>query len=204
MRSKNLHKDCKTCKKPLKVYFSTFKRKTFCSRGCASKDKSIRYKGRIVSPETRHKMSISKKGCNNWNYGMSICFSDEHKRNISLSKKGKKLSDSHRESLSKSSRLRWGNLHPLVKRAIRSMEKYCEWRKEVHKRDDYTCQICGKRGGVIHADHIKPFYKIVKENNIQNLIEATRCCELWDINNGRTLCGSCHRKTDTYGRRKTK
>ena len=29
--------------------------------------------------------------------------------------------------------------------------------------------------------------------------EAIKCNELWDINNGRTLCHPCHRTTDTYG-----
>jgi len=34
--------------------------------------------------------------------------------------------------------------------------------------------------------------------------EALSCDELWNINNGRTLCIGCHKKTDTYGRPKTK
>lgn len=68
---------------------------------------------------------------------------------------------------------------------IRHTKAYRDWRKAVFERDDYTCQICFKRGGVLNADHIKPF---------------THHKELrFSLENGRTLCIECHRKTDTYG-----
>ena len=31
--------------------------------------------------------------------------------------------------------------------------------------------------------------------------EALECTELWDLENGRTLCVPCHKLTDTYGGR---
>ena len=34
---------------------------------------------------------------------------------------------------------------------------------------------------------------------IENKEQARNCDALWDMENGRTLCISCHRKTDTYG-----
>lgn len=64
-----------------------------------------------------------------------------------------------------------------------------EWRKKVFDRDNYTCQMCPtpKRGVKLHADHIKPF---------------TFYPELrFDVNNGRTLCIPCHKKTETYAGR---
>ena len=65
---------------------------------------------------------------------------------------------------------------------------YRLWREAVFKRDDYTCQNCGKRGGKLNADHIKLFA----------LFPELR----FKVSNGRTLCNApCHRLTDTYGGR---
>lgn len=71
-----------------------------------------------------------------------------------------------------------------VKRPLVSMEGN-NWRKQVFERDNYTCKECGQIGGKLNADHIKPYcaYPDLR----------------WDINNGRTLCVECHKKTDTYG-----
>ena len=77
-----------------------------------------------------------------------------------------------------------GGITP-INEAIRKTTEYKLWRLSVYKRDDYTCQICGVRGGKLHADHIKPF----------SLYPELRLA----IDNGRTLCMGCHSKTDTYG-----
>jgi 5-methylcytosine-specific restriction endonuclease McrA len=77
-----------------------------------------------------------------------------------------------------------GGITP-INEAIRKTTEYRMWRVSVFKRDDYTCQMCGKRGGRLHADHIKPF----------SLYPDLRLA----IDNGRTLCVLCHSKTDTYG-----
>ena len=90
-----------------------------------------------------------------------------------------------------------------ISRTIRGWEKYKEWRLAVFERDNYTCQaeVCGKRGGKLEADHKKALALILLENNITSFEEALECKELWDIDNGQTLCKSCHRKTDTFGGR---
>lgn len=76
---------------------------------------------------------------------------------------------------------------------IRKTIKYITWRNSVFKRDNWTCIWCFKKGGwnkeekrriVLNADHIKPFA----------YFPALRL----NINNGRTLCLQCHKKTDTY------
>jgi len=82
---------------------------------------------------------------------------------------------------------------------IRGSFEYRQWRSDVFTRDDFTCQECGIRGDRIIADHIKAFSLILEENKITTLKEALDCEELWNINNGKTLCENCHRKTDTFG-----
>src|SRR3990167_2360774 len=76
-----------------------------------------------------------------------------------------------------------GGITPANEKIRRSPE-YIEWRKSVFKRDNYTCQDCKQKGSYLQADHIKPF----------SLFLELR----FDINNGRTLCRDCHRKTDTF------
>ena len=87
---------------------------------------------------------------------------------------------------------------PLQQRIRRCFE-YRQWRSDIYTRDDFTCVLCEKRGGKLVADHIKSFRKIFYSENIKTFEDAIECSELWDINNGRTLCDECHRKTDNYG-----
>ena len=38
---------------------------------------------------------------------------------------------------------------------IRNSSKYFDWRDDVFKRDNYTCQCCGQVGGKLNAHHKK-------------------------------------------------
>ena len=67
----------------------------------------------------------------------------------------------------------------------RKLAIYRIWRIAVFTRDDYTCQECGQHGGILNADHIKPW----------SLFPELR----YAIDNGRTLCIDCHKETETYG-----
>ena len=87
---------------------------------------------------------------------------------------------------------------------IRNSAEYSFWRMSVFKRDFFTCQHCGaknKKGEkyIFDADHIYPFSKILDDYNITSIEEAISCEKLWDIENGRTLCRDCHKKTETWG-----
>jgi 5-methylcytosine-specific restriction endonuclease McrA len=68
---------------------------------------------------------------------------------------------------------------------LRSTTEYRSWRKSVFERDNFTCVQCGQRGCFLNADHIKPwaYYPDLR----------------FDVDNGRTLCLTCHYKTDTFG-----
>lgn len=68
---------------------------------------------------------------------------------------------------------------------LKNSKEYRAWRKSVFDRDDYTCVDCGEKGGRLEADHIKP------KSEFPHLI--------FEVENGRILCKSCHKKTDTYG-----
>src|SRR3990167_8684542 len=63
--------------------------------------------------------------------------------------------------------------------------EYRIWRESVFKRDNYICVWCDQRGKKLNADHIKPFCLFPELRFV--------------VDNGRTLCIDCHRKTDTYG-----
>ena len=89
--------------------------------------------------------------------------------------------------------------------AIRSSKKYEEWRGAVFQRDTYICMSCGdSRGGNLEADHKVPFSSILrrlieKYGEDVTLLQALRFEEFWDVDNGRTLCVPCHKKTETWG-----
>lgn len=91
-----------------------------------------------------------------------------------------------------------------INNLIRTSLEYKQWRKKVFERDSYICQWCGIHTGlgkkvILNVDHIVPFSWIIKKNKIKTLDKAINCEELWDIRNGRTLCKSCHKQTETYG-----
>ena len=97
----------------------------------------------------------------------------------------------------------WKNGATKLGTAIRGLKKYRDWRMKVFTRDNFTCQECERRRKkgdrvVIQAHHLKDFYLILIENNIETTKDALKCKELWDISNGQTLCKKCHKLTDSY------
>lgn len=89
--------------------------------------------------------------------------------------------------------MRRGESHPFWRGGVTPYQKierrkpeYIAWRKAIFERDNYTCQLCGVRGGTLHADHIKSW---IKYPDLRT-----------ELSNGRTLCLECHKKTPTYAR----
>ena len=81
-----------------------------------------------------------------------------------------------------------------LRRTLEETFEHKHWHREVLLRDNFTCQGCTVRGGRLHVHHIKPFQKIIDEFHIETLEQARVCEPLWDISNGVTLCGPCHRR----------
>jgi 5-methylcytosine-specific restriction endonuclease McrA len=61
---------------------------------------------------------------------------------------------------------------------IRSSGEYHRWRKDVFKRDNYTCQCCNSIGGSLNAHHIDNF--------------SSNEDKRFNVDNGITLCERCH------------
>lgn len=146
--------------------------------------------GKKQSPETVKKRANAIRGTKK---------TEEDRRGISERMRGNKRMLGHRHTVATrvlmSAKARSGPDSPWWQggkteeaKRIRASMDFRLWREAVFKRDDYTCQICGQRGGRLHPDHIKRF----------SMFPELR----FEINNGRTLCESCHKQTPTYGRRK--
>lgn len=136
-------------------------------------------KGQSISPATQF-----AKGQKAWNEG--IPSNPEHlkpfqkKKGEPSNQKGKKFPE-----LSGQNHPNWQGGKTPEKIKIRTSADYKVWRRAVFERDSHTCLGCKTRGGDLHADHILPF-EFFPEFRL-------------DVNNGRTLCVPCHKKTPTYG-----
>ncbi|MBA7541982.1 hypothetical protein ES705_34298 [subsurface metagenome] len=135
--------------------------------------------------ETRIKMSLSHRN-----------MSEETRKKMSNGHKDIKrspFSEEHRKNMSKSQKGKYGEKNPNWKggitpknHLIRNSDEFENWRKSVFERDNYTCRKCNKRGGLyLHAHHIKSFAEYPELR--------------FRVSNGITLCEDCHRKTDNYG-----
>lgn len=115
----------------------------------------------------------------------------EHAKKISKGRKaflktseGKRV---HRAAMEKRSKLPYYQQRGTKRERKRDAEygrsKYRKWRISVLRRDGFTCQQCGKIGGILQAHHIKSWkdYPEVR----------------YDIENGITVCLKCHK--DIHG-----
>lgn len=111
---------------------------------------------------------------------------------ISLSKVGKvgPHKGKHRFNMMGEKHPNWKGGSTMLSEKIRKSLEYKLWREAVFARDNWTCVWCGikSKKGIkveLQADHIKPFAYYPELR--------------FAIDNGRTLCGPCHKTTDTYG-----
>lgn len=146
------------------------KNRVFCSKGCYYQHKR--------ENEYPSQFKVGHLPLDNA-FGKGDKHSQEAKGKVSKSLFGKRRENARNWQGGKTAE------HILIRYST-EMER---WREAIFRRDNYTCQECGARSGngktvILHADHIKPFAFYPKLR--------------LDLHNGRTLCTSCHKKTDTF------
>ena len=198
--------ECKICKKPLYRRPYEFKKsKEFCCKGCRSK----LYKKRPIPKGLMLGWELSWKSHNNHRGGLK--HTEETKRKIK--EKNKLFHKNNPEVAIKRGKLKSKNSKHKTElnQLIRTYPFYKNWVKLVFERDNYTCQKCGVTKVYLQAHHKIPLSLILHKNNLnecnfENIQKALQLEELWDINNGQTLCLKCHKKEhkdkNIYVRRK--
>ena len=71
------------------------------------------------------------------------------------------------------------NLTDEERRTKRNYTEYRKWRTLVYEKDNYTCQVCHRKGGTLNAHHLESY---ASNPDFRTTIE-----------NGVTLCEDCHR-----------
>lgn len=160
-----------------------------------------------MSEEAREKISNAKLGKLNprygvpaWNKGKKM--SDDTKQKVRVARAKQVITLDHRLAISdglkrayvngtrtdiKEKKKFWKGGILAENRRIRNSFEMRLWRESVFQRDNWTCQKCHVRGGKLEAHHIKPFAVFPELR--------------FDLNNGITLCKSCHRKDESTGKR---
>lgn len=196
------HGTCKYCGKEF-TFFKSQTTGSYCSRVCKHKGMIRRVKKSCLVCsklcEIKAARSSTFKFCSKKCQGSKRRgqpYPSEWREKLSASLKGVKKSAAHVEKMKTFLRTRRGPLSnnwrgglTAKNRLERSRVEYRKWREAVFRRDNWMCVWCRARNGLgktikLNADHIKPFA----------LYPDLRL----DVDNGRTLCVPCHRKTDTY------
>jgi hypothetical protein len=182
---------CKFCGTEIK---DKYEQRVYCSHSCR-----IKYQIKIGH--------FGRLGKIPWNKGISTGIKPwlGKKRSLETIEKFRKSHMGKKHSLEECKKIsianrgekhyNWkGGITQLDKR-IRKINIYCQWRTKIFERDNYTCQECGKRNCYLEAHHIKQFALLLKEFNIHSIETAENCKELWELDNGKTLCVACHNLT---------
>lgn len=116
----------------------------------------------------------------------------ETKEKISKRLMGRRLSEITRKKIGEAERKEkhwnWKGGITSTNLKIRNSLESKKWKNNVFARDNWTCQKCERRGIELQAHHILGFSQFPRLK--------------FEINNGITLCRSCHGKFhQVYGRK---
>ena len=174
---------CQSCQK---IMFGYPKWKKYCSRACF-------YSAHIPWNKNKKFPQISGQNSQYWT-GIRMCLCGKLKVWAA-----KRCRNCHIRFAIGENAGNWQGGKLTLREAIKSSKEYKKWCIESLKRDHFICTNCKTRDSMLDVDHIKPFALIIHQNKIKTLEDAIKCPELWNLNNGRTLCRDCHKKTDTFG-----
>jgi len=119
------------------------------------------------------------KGRIPWNKGKIGIFSDTTKR-LMREAKLKKAPPAHKPNcLCFRCNKKYENYEWKDTERLKLKDELRHWRIDVFRRDEFTCVMCHTTGGRLNAHHIKKFADYPDLRT--------------DINNGVTLCVSCHK-----------
>jgi len=187
----DMKKSCQKCGEEFRksVFCSKkdWKGRKYCSKSCSNSVNSKGNKhmlGRVSLNKGKKFPQYSGKNNPNWKGGdiTKTCKQCGNVFTRALNRKGRTA----KYCTKKCSEIDRDEGKSTINNRIRKSKEYKLWRTAVFERDDYTCIWCGIRGNYLNADHIKPFA----------LFPELR----FAIDNGRTLCVDCHKKTGTWGR----
>lgn len=72
-----------------------------------------------------------------------------------------------------------------IRSSLRCSKEWKMWRLAVFRRDNFTCQICKMVKGNLHPHHIERVVDCINNEKLE---------EIFNIDNGLTVCISCHKK----------
>lgn len=226
MRGSRVTLNCKQCNTSYEVKFCLRASSKFCSNSCRGKSQSIYNQGKgnpnYRGGSTRSSCIDCQKDIHrNYNKDESRCKECNYKFAIkenSTNWKGGVDFPSCVNCSAKTGDMNSvlckncykGALHPLWKGGtstlqalVRAMSENRQWIKQCMYRDRYECQECGikSNGNNMQVHHKKQFAEILRDNKIDSIEKARVCEELWDMDNGMTLCRACHKLTESFNRK---
>lgn len=155
-------------------------------------------------------MNRSQFAIKNMAVRLNLTMTKEGRSQIAKELRSRWTEDSSKTRSEKISMIR-GENHHSWKGGVSDIRAYARgrlhhaWSKFVFERDDYTCRLCGTRGGKMVVHHVRTFASIrdaVLEKHpeldpdIQEHKEmlADLVVEAHELKDGVTLCRSCHKR----------
>jgi len=166
---------CKNCGRQFTIPKSRVGRITTCSKNCSIEWRRKNYK----PPRAGRSVEVRCEYCGR-TFRTKLSYRLNGKYRFCSRECYLKYRREHPEEYGGENHWNWKGGISKSNRELRRREEYIKWRDAVFRRDNWTCRICGYKGHDIVAHHILDFHKYPELR--------------FDLDNGITLCRSCHKK----------